>query len=106
MLSFIILITGLFIFFLGFITRRYRLAMLISGYNTAPRHVKDAYDTEKLTRLVGNLLMMSSLPLIIGGVFMFFLAENTVLLVSWSLFFLIITAGLVYLNTGGRVMKN
>jgi uncharacterized membrane protein len=105
MLSLITLITGILLFALGFFTRRFKLAMLISGYNTAPKHVKETYDIDKLTRLVGNLLMLSSLALILGGLLSYFVTILSMFIISWSAYLVIIFAGLIYLNTKGRVKK-
>ena len=101
------LVSGLFLFFLGLAIRMFKMSYLISGYNTASREEKEKYDEDKLVRYTGNLLMLCSAVLISGGVASFMLPSDgeTLGLAVWAVFTVFILAGLVYMNTGGRLMK-
>jgi Ca2+-dependent lipid-binding protein len=94
------------ILFLGLIIRLFKASNLLAGYNTASKEERAKYDEEKLTSFMGNLLMTSSIILIIGG----FLSAFTnipeyLIAISWVLFLIIIIGSVVYMNTGNRFKK-
>ena len=97
---------GSIVLFFGLLVRVFKMSGLIAGYNTASREEKAKYSEEKLTRYIGNILITSSLVLILGGLLS---ALESVpdypAVISWVLFALIITGGLIYINTGDRVKK-
>jgi len=100
------LLTGLVLLLLGAAINRFNLSFLISGYNTASKEEKAKYDERKLTRHVGNLLMVSSGILIVSGaIFALFDIPEYAAGISWGLFILVIISGLIYINTGNRVKK-
>jgi uncharacterized membrane protein len=98
---------GILLFLLGLIVKVFKVSGLIAGYNTASEEEKKKYNVEKLTRYVGNFIMLLSLILIVSGLlFLLIDGEGFILgIVSWSLFMLAAIAGLIYLNTGNR-LKN
>lgn len=97
---------GAIIFIFGIIVRVFKASFLIAGYNTASKEAKERYDEEKLTRFVGNLLMLSGGILIVGG-FITFLWNLPAYIagISWALFIVTIVVGIIYMNTGRRFEK-
>lgn len=97
---------GIFILILGIIVKKFNLSILVAGYNTASEEEKAKYDEKKMTKYIGNLLIISSSILIISGfVFSFYNEPLSAVWVSWGIFILVIITGLVYLNTGNRLKK-
>jgi len=84
-----------------------KITWLISGYNTASKDAKQAYDIEKLTRYVGNFLF------ILAGIFLAMalisiLVNDYTDIISWIGFGVLaisIVCGIIYLNTKNRVKK-
>lgn len=100
------LLGGTIILFFGLIIRNFRVSSLIAGYNTASKEERSQYDEEKLTRYVGNMLIVSSLILLIGGfVSVFANIPNYLASISCVLFILVIIGGVVYTNTGDHMKK-
>ncbi len=101
------LLGGLILLFLGLITRFLKASWLVAGYNTASKEEKAKYDEEKLTRYVGNLLIILSIVLLLGGLLMaiFISQEFMILSISWVLFFILSIVGLIYVNTGNKIKK-
>ncbi len=94
---------GLIVLVLGLIVRFLKADFLIAGYNTSSEEEKSKYDKDKLTKFVGNMLIVSALCLLIGGIFVLIINKPIYSLgVSWSAFLLIIVSGLIYMNTGNR----
>jgi hypothetical protein len=80
-------------------------AMLIAGYNTSPKAVRDMYDSPAMTSFIGMLLMVF-LTIMLVGVESLVLAGSTLLF--WVLFLTsiaILISGLYYMNTGNRFLK-
>ena len=99
------LIGGIVILFFGLIIRIFKASGLIAGYNTASKEKKAKYDEEKLTKFVGNMLMVASAILLIGGLLSTLESTtNYIITLSWTLFFLVIMYMVVYTNTG-KVFK-
>ena len=67
MIAITTVLTGVALLLLGYIVGRYNLSFLVSGYNTMSKKAKEKYDGKKVTAYTGNMLMLSSVPLIIGG---------------------------------------
>ncbi|MDD2251901.1 MAG: DUF3784 domain-containing protein [Dehalococcoidales bacterium] len=100
------LASGALLLFLGFITRVFKLSMLVAGYNTASEEEKKKIDEKKMTRYVGNLLMIAAgILLVFGLVSLWFEFADYLFWISWGLFLAVIIGGLVYLNTGKRLEK-
>lgn len=98
---------GILLFLIGLIIKKFKVSGLIAGYNTAPEEEKKKYNVEKMTRYVGNFIMLLSLILIVSGLLFLLTDEEGLVpgIVSWGLFMLAAIAGLIYLNTGNR-LKN
>lgn len=82
-----------------------RGAMLIAGYNTSPRAVRERYDAPAMARCVGKLMVIALLVML-GAMESIFLLEDMVLfgvLIVASLGILV--AGIYYMNTGGRFVR-
>lgn len=80
-------------------------AMLLAGYNTSPKAVRDLYDSKGLSRFIGMVMTVSMIFMLLGLEAMLLLNE---MLPFWVLFIIslvILFAGLVYANTGGRFLK-
>ena len=97
---------GFIVLLFGLIIRFLKTSGLIAGFNTASEEEKAKYDEEKLTKFVGNMLIVSSLILLFGGVLTLFISKPfLVMAISWVLFMMIIIAGVIYMNTGNRFKK-
>ena len=97
---------GAILLFIGLIIRIFKVSGLIAGYNTSSKEEKSKYNEEKLTRFVGNMLIVSSVILLIGGFLSAFAnIPNYLVNISWILFLIVIIGGVVYMNTGDH-MKN
>ena len=92
---------------LGVAVKYSKAAWLIAGYNTSSKKQKERYDLDKLCSHVGNLLFVlggiSASVTLIGVL----LPAHTGTIVSFGTIAFIIAAlaGVIYLNTGRRVMK-
>ena len=80
-------------------------AMFIAGYNTSPRHVREQYDTERLAKFVGKLVFFSVILMLLAMESIFLLTEAWPFWVLLSAGMAIIIGGIVYMNTGGRFLK-
>jgi len=97
---------GAIILFFGLIVRIFKASNLIAGYNTASAEEMCKYDEEKLTKYVGNMLIISSIILLIGGFLSAFTnVSDYIIGISWVLFVLVILGGVVEMNIGDRVKK-
>lgn len=64
------------------------------------------HDEEAMTRFVGNLLMVSSVVVLLPLAFLSFTEDPGRLIGgSWMLFVAIIVGGVVYANTGNRFIR-
>ncbi|MCK9306126.1 MAG: DUF3784 domain-containing protein [Methanoculleus sp.] len=93
------ILAGIIVLFLGIIIRAFNVSGLIAGYNTAPAEEKAKYNEEALTGFVGALLIAASMILLAGGLLAVAGAPVFVAGVSWLLFLVIISGGVVYMNT-------
>ena len=97
---------GAILIFIGLIIRVFKVSGLIAGYNTASKEEKSKYNEDKITKFVGNMLIASSVILLIGGFLSAFaIIPEYLVSISWVLFLLVIIGGVVYMNTGDH-MKN
>ncbi|MFP4111944.1 MAG: DUF3784 domain-containing protein [Candidatus Woesearchaeota archaeon] len=101
------ILTGLFLILLGISIRLFNLSWLIAGYNTASKKEKAKYDEKKLISLVSNMIIISSLFIIIGGLIPVFYPslEKESMIWSWVLYTVFILAGVVYMNVTDVVKK-
>jgi hypothetical protein len=99
--------TGLFVFFLGLIIRIFKLSYLIAGYNTASKEEKKKYDEEKVIKFVSNLLMISSVFFVIGGLLsiLFDSHQETIFYASSLFLTVFIICGVIYFNISGYAKK-
>jgi hypothetical protein len=99
--------SGLLLFLLGYLIRVYRLSFLVAGYNTASKKEREKYDVEKMTRGVGNMLMISSSFLIFGGIIAILLDTHAMMIMhaSWIMFTLFMLGAVVYVNFTGCLKK-
>ena len=101
------LVTFIFLFFLGFLIRKFKLANLISGYNTLSKTEKEKYDTLKLTKITGNMLMTSSLFLL-APIIPFLLnreLDSIYFIISWIAFTLYIIISVINMNMNSNTVK-
>lgn len=97
---------GITMLLTGLIVRFAKASGLIAGFNTMPKEEKAKYDEEAMTRFVGNLLMASSVVILLPLAFLSFTEDPERLIGgSWALFVAIIVGGVVYANTGNRFLK-
>jgi hypothetical protein len=97
---------GFLVLIFGLIIRFLKVSWLIAGFNTASKEEKAKYDEEKLTGFVGDMMIISSAILIIGGLLAIFISKPFVVMsISWALFMIIIVGGVIYMNTGNRFKK-
>ncbi len=84
-----------------------KVTWLVSGYNTSSKKSKEKYDLEKLCRLMGNFVFGLSFILFILASAMTLIPdqEEMLLLVGLAVLALYSLIGLLYLNTGRRVLK-
>ena len=93
----------IFIVFAAILLRG-RGAFLISGYNTLPREKRAEYDTVKMCKFVGKVMLCFAF---LTAVFLF----AAVLEIWWlafccgGVFFVVMIFVLIYGNTGGRFKK-
>lgn len=92
---------------LAFLMKRYKLSILIAGYNTSSKKEKDKYDEKKLVSVVSCLLTTLATPLVLGALIAYFFKnfQETIILVSWIVFVAIILVGLIYINVTKYVKK-
>ena len=104
----IFLVPAVLLFIIGWFVKYKKTTWLISGYNTASKEKKEAYDVDKLTQLVGNFIfviaiifaMMAVATFIIGGY------KDVVTYVGFGVLLVAIVLGIIYLNTKGRLKKD
>ncbi len=103
MLAIHLMTIGIFIA-LGILFSSGKGANLIAGYNTAPKAERDKYDQKALCKFVGKLLFALA-----GSWGVIALSEMfqmmAFLWIGLVLFFAVIVAGIVYMNTGKRFQK-
>lgn len=102
------IVIAMFNFILGFLIKKYKLDFLIAGYNTASKEKKELYNKENLVKYVGNLLIFSSLIILIGSLLAisFKNFQNIIYQLTWILFIIFIIISLIYINTTKYVKKN
>jgi len=92
---------------IGWLVKYRQVTWLISGYNTASKETKETYDIGKLTRHFGDFMFVLAIPFLLLAVLSELLSPlpDTITILGFVVVAVIVVAGLVYLNTGNRVMK-
>ena len=100
------LLGGAMMLFFGFIVRFMKASGLIAGYNTMSKEEKAKYDEEKLTRFVGDLLLINGAILLVPVIISLLIdVPPSFIGISWILFVVVIISGVIYMNTGNRFKK-
>ena len=89
---------------LGLVFRKGKGAFLIAGYNTASKATKETIDESKLCRYISRLMfVLAGCWLIITSCELF--GKIWLLWIGLALFLVSIIIGVIYINTGGRILK-
>ena len=103
----IFIVPAFLLFIIGYLIKYKRITWLISGYNTSSQAKKDTYDLDKLCPLMGNFIfMLASILMIMSLLILVFPRMTDEITVGGiSLLAIFGTIGLIYLNTGKRILK-
>lgn len=103
----IFIVVALVILVLGLFVKFKKAAWLIAGYNTASKEKQAEYDKEKLIKYVSNLLFTLAFSYFVWGIIQLILPQHSELIiwVGFGCSFVIMVAGIIYLNSGNRLMK-
>lgn len=103
----IFIVPAFLLFIIGYLIKYKRVTWLISGYNTSSQAKKDTYDLDKLCPLMGNFIfMLASILMIMSLLILVFPRMTDEITVGGiSLLAIFGTIGLIYLNTGKRILK-
>lgn len=77
---------------------------LIAGYNTMPKEEKAKYDGPAMARFIGKLLFVLAFTMLFWLVGML-LEKSWMFYIGVALFLGFTGAALIYMNTGGRFLK-
>ena len=98
------LIVAAFFILLGILFRRGKGLSLVAGYNTMSKAQKEKIDSEKLSRYMSNLMFALAVCwLIIACQAVFH--QIAFLWIGMAAVFLVIIIGVIFMNTGNRIMK-
>ena len=98
-----LIIIALFLL-LGILFRKGKGTFLIAGYNTASRQTREKIDEKKLCRYMSRLMFaLAACWLIIA--FCEISGETVFLWLGLAAFLLVAIIGVIYINTGGRILK-
>ena len=89
---------------LGLLFSKGKGAFLIAGYNTMPREKKERYDKNALCRFMGKLMFALAacwVPVALGAV----LDMDWLYGAGIAAYLLVIAAGVIHANTGGRFQR-
>ncbi|MDR2943670.1 MAG: DUF3784 domain-containing protein [Methanosarcinales archaeon] len=76
---------------------------LIAGFNTMDKSKQSDYNAEKMRICLGNVLIASACILIVGGVLVLLeISPAQIMIISWSLFAVVLALGVIYLNTNSK----
>ncbi len=89
----------------AWILLRFKVAWLIAGYNTASKKEQEKYDTDKLTRYTGLMMLFLGLDLTLFGLVLVAFPYMLIFWISWGIFAAICLGGLIFMNTGKRCYK-
>jgi len=104
----IFLLPAAVLFLLGWLIKYRQVTWLISGYNTASKKEKERYDIDKLCKYMGNFIFILASILLVMAIAAIFFDKyiDIIIPIGYSVFVVVIVCGLVYLNTGKRVLKD
>ncbi len=80
-------------------------AVLIAGFNTSPKAVRDLYDSTALAKFVGMLVTVFSVILLLGMVSLILFDNMVLFTIALIIATAILSYGLYYVNTGNRFLK-
>ena len=100
------LFSGAICLLLAWIMLRFKTVGLIAGYNTASKEKQAKYDTDKLAKVTGLMLLYMGIDLTLFGFVYFIMPSMLLFWVSWGIFLAICLGGVVYMNTGKRCYKD
>lgn len=102
------IIPTILLFSIGWFVKVKKVTWLISGYNTSSKAEKEKYDIDKLCQHFGNFIyVLASISLVLTVASVMF--SDQIELIVWigvGAFMVAIVIGLIYLNTGNRVLKD
>ncbi|MCK5130285.1 MAG: DUF3784 domain-containing protein [Clostridiales bacterium] len=98
----------LILFIIGYFIKVKKVTWLISGYNTSSKEKKGKFDIDKLTHNMGNFVYLLALVWAVMSVFtiIFPLQVELIMVIGTMVFTFVIVGGVIWLNTGNRVMKD
>ena len=82
-----------------------RGAMLIAGFNTSPKPMRDQYDSTALAKFVGMLMTAFSVILLLGMEALILAGSTTLFWIALIIALSILFYGLYRMNTGNRFLK-
>lgn len=80
-------------------------AMLIAGFNTSPKAVRDLYDSRSLSKFVGMVVTIFLTIMLLAMELLMFDLGITLFLVLLAAGIVFLVASIVYVNTGRRFLK-
>ncbi len=100
-------LAGGILLLIGLINLTGKATFMIAGYNTMSPGQKARQDIKKISRFLGWMLIICALVLIISGALsQWGVLSNTLIMISWGLFLVILLGGVVYMNTSKRFKIN
>ncbi|MBB2184114.1 DUF3784 domain-containing protein [Lachnospiraceae bacterium MD1] len=97
------LVGGSITLLFGLFVRIFKTAGLIAGYNTLPAKEKAKYNVKKLSKYVGNLLIFSSLILLLGALLAYITNIDLIVVsISWALYIIVIIVSVISMNIGDK----
>ncbi len=102
------IVPAILLFVIGWFVKVKKVTWLISGHNTSSKTEKEKYDVNKLCQYFGNFIyILALITLVLAGASMLF--SDQLELIVWigvGVLTITIVAGIIYLNTGNRVLKD
>ena len=89
---------------LGVLFRKGKGMMLIAGYNTMSKAAREKIDENKLCRYMSRLMFALAFCWLIIA-FCEIFGKIAFLWIGFAAFLLVVIIGVVYMNTGKRIMK-
>lgn len=107
MIYYIFVGTAVLMYLIGGFIKWKKVTWLISGYNTASDEEKQKYDIDKLCFHMSNFVFVLATIWLIMSICMIILPEQLELIIYVGLGVetVAMILGIIYLNTGNRIMK-
>ncbi len=100
------LLAGLIILPIALVFLKGRGTSLIAGYNTMSEEQRAKFDGVKLAKFMGKELLVGAAVLLAGAALMALdIAPFGVFVASWSVFLVVIMAGMIYVNLSKSFRK-